>query len=122
MAEIKKTYTLSSNRKLDSPDRIDDDPTTWDNHRVYKREGGVYYIVEDNSWNRVAWVTEEMMLAADELEKQNTALQDTDSMPLSLLEQSELGLLKDPQVSEPDADQDKDPDKQTEDKSSERKR
>lgn len=106
MAEIKKTYSLFSNRKLNSKERIEDDPSTWYNERVYKREGGVYYIAEGSppSWHRVpsGAVTEEMMLAADELERQNTELVETDSMPLTLLEQSELGLLsEDPQVSEP---------------------
>ena len=63
-------------------------------------EGGVYYIVEGtpSSWHRVPWVTEEMMIAADELERQNTELSETDAMPLTLLELSELGLLEEPQV------------------------
>lgn len=119
MSEIRKTFTLESMRKLDSPDRIDDDPSTWVNRRVYKREGGVYYIAEGKptAWNRVSWVTEEMMIGADELERQNTELQDTDSMPLTLLERSELGMLDDPQVSEPAVDQDDEPDTTTGDES-----
>lgn len=100
MVDIRKTFSLESQRKLDSPERIATDPETWVNKRIYKREGGVYYIAEGKptAWNRVAWVTEEMMLAADALERQNTELQDTDAMPLTLLEQSELGLLSEPEV------------------------
>jgi len=99
MADIVKTFILESQRKLNSSERVDDNPETWVNRRVYKREGGVYYIAEGEpiSWNRVQWVTEEMMVAADELERQNTELSETDAMPLTLLELSELGLLEEPE-------------------------